>query len=169
MTFNRFELFGRLDAMAIPASTGWQLPDDTFETVESDYLPRVWSAWVESLRLNAPECLHTIEIGGGKTRLVPKYQVQAGDCENLSLLCLAHAMTGNWIGACRGGPRVGRTLGIAFYTATPRPENRNVSGPHCQLWQIDHGGNFQTFEPQLGEFVPWLKEEYPTAIFGIAA
>lgn len=167
MRFSTQELREFLARQNIPAHL-WQLPDLTFETVHGDYMPEVWQAWIDSLRKNAPECLTQMELGGGKTRTVPKWVAEGGDCDNHGLLCLAHAMMGNWINACRGGALVARTVGIAFYVATPRPENRHRAGGHCQCWQIDHDGKFQVWEPADGEWIPWTQEEAFSARFGLA-
>lgn len=168
MTFTQSDLRSFLGRLGIP-SYAWQLPDATYETVHDDYVPEVWEAWIESLRRNAPECLMQLAVGGGKTRTVPRWVEEGGDCDDHGVLCTAHAIMGSWISVCRGGPKVARTVGFAFYTAMPRAENRNRAGGHCQMWQINHAGEFKVWEPGDGQWVPWTALEYQTARFGFAA
>lgn len=168
MTFTRAELVLRLAGLGIPAY-GWQLPDGIYETVNDDYVPEVWQAWIDSLRANAPECLTQLQMGGGKTRTVPRWVAEGGDCDDHGYLCFAHALMGNWRNACRGGAKVARTVGIAFYTAMPRAENRNRAGGHCQVWAINHANEFKVWEPGDGDWIPWISLEYQTARFGLAA
>lgn len=168
MLFSNTELTQKLATYGIPSYL-WQFPDAEFSTAHDDYVPEVWQAWIDSLRQNAPECLTTLDIGGGKTRRVPRWRKDAGDCENHGILCFAHALMGNWISVCRGGPEVGRTVGIAFYNAIPRAENRNRAGGHCVVWAINHAGEFKIFEPGDGEWQQWTPDEYQSAIFGLCA
>lgn len=168
MTFSAEELRQNLARRGIPAYS-WQLADARYETVADDYPAEVWQAWIDSLRANAPELLTTLDLGGGKTRTVPKWVAEAGDCDDHAILCFAHAITGNWIGAARGGAKVGRTFGVAFYEAVPRPENRNRSGRHAVNWFINDQGVFRIFEPADGNYQEWLTAEYMSATFGICA
>jgi len=168
VTFTQIQLRERLLALSIPAWT-WQLADAGFETVDRSLPLEVWHAWIQSLRDNAPECLATIEIGGGKSRTVPRWIEEAADCENHSLMCFAHFLTGSWIFAARGGPRRGRCFGLVFYTAQPRAENRHRAGGHAALWCIDHAGEFRFFEPGDGEETALLEVERSSAFFGLAA
>lgn len=147
----------------------WQLADEVYETVSDHYVPEVWQAWIDSLKRNAPQTLMQLDIGGGKTRTVPRWKKEAGDCENASLMCFAHAMTGNWIGALAGGPEAGRAYGIVFFVAAPRAGNRHRAGGHCVMWWVNHNKELKFFEPGDGEEQPWVPEEFPTAYFGLAA
>ncbi len=167
MKFTQQELVAFLAALGIPTH-GWELPDALYETVQDDYLPSVWGAWIDSLRANAPDCLMTLDLGGGKTRVVPRWVEEGGDCDDAGVLCTGHAIMGNWINVCRGGAKVARTVGFAFYSATARAENRRREGGHCQMWQINHAGEFKVWEPGDGEWVPWLPGEFRTARFGMA-
>ena len=168
MTFTADELRQNLARRGIPV-LGWQFADAQYESVADDYPQEVWEAWIESLRANAPELLTTLDIGGGKRRTVPVWKLEAGDCDDHALICFAHALVGNWIGAVRGGAAVGRTFGVAFYEAVARPENRNRAGGHAVLWFINHQGVFRVFEPADGDTQEWLPSEYMSAHFGICA
>lgn len=164
----------RQEVIALAARPGisggvWQLADLQFATVSDDYAGAVWAAWVDSLRLNAPELLTTLDLGGGRSRLVPRWVAEAGDCDDHSLLCVAHAITGNWISAVRGGPKVARTYGLLFFTAQSRAENRFRAGAHSIVWYINHEGLFRTFEPGDGERIDLLPAEYASVSFGFAA
>ena len=168
MTFTADELRQNLALRGIPAH-GWQLADARYETVADDHLEEVWQAWIDSLRANASELLTTYDLGGGKTRTVPRWKEEAGDCDDHALICFAHALVGNWLGAVRGGAAVGRTFGVAFYHAVARAENRNRAGGHAVLWFINHQGVFRVFEPADGNTQEWLPAEYMSATFGICA
>lgn len=168
MIFTQQSLREFLLALGIPA-WGWQLADDEFETVSDEFVAEVWAAWIASLKANAPELLEVREIGGGKTRLLPKWRKNGGDCENISLICFGHEQTGNWIDAVRTGATKGRTYGITFFESQPRAENGHVAGGHCVIWYINHAGQFRVFEPQLGSAFAWLPAEFASAGFGLAA
>ena len=168
MRFTADQLRTHLLGLNLPAWQ-WQLPDVVFATVANDYAPAVWSAWLDSLRANAPECLEQRPVGGGKTRPVPRYIAEAGDCENHALLMMAHALMGQWISAAQGGARVGRAFGVLFYVAQPRAENGWRAGGHAKVWWINHAGEFRTFEPGDGEEQALNPVEINTAAFGLAA
>lgn len=167
MTFTVQELRAKLTSFGIPAWQ-WQLADEVYETVSNSYIPEVWEAWIDSLKRNAPKLLAPLNLGGGKTRMVPKWIKEAGDCENAAIICFAHAMTGNWLGAAQGGLKAGRTHGVTFFTAVPSAVNRNRAGGHAVQWWIDHAGEFHAWETGDGEEQPWVPAEYLSATFGIA-
>lgn len=168
MTFTQAQL---RDALTAHGLNGWafQLADTDYQTVPADYLADVWSAWIDSLQLNAPQLLTKRDIGGGKTRTVPRWIEQAGDCDDHALLCYAHALTGNWIGAIATGNRIARTCGVIFIYSEPRAENRNREGAHALLWFIDDAGKFGTFEPGDGDFGTLTPTEAASVQFGLCA
>lgn len=166
MTYTDAQLRVHLSSFGIPSFL-WQIADVKIATVSDDYIPEVWAAWVDSLRKNAPSLLTTLDIGGGKSRTVPRWIEEAGDCDNAACLCFAHAQMGNWLLSARGGPKVSRAYGFAFYTAEPRAANRNRAGGHAVMWWVNHEGLFRTFEPGDGEVQPWLPSEYMSARFGL--
>lgn len=168
LTLTTAALRQRLLERGVPA-WNWAFADDTYRTVAADYPAAVWAAWIESLRANAPQLLESRHLGGGLTRTVPRHIPEAGDCENHSLLCMGHALMGNWIAAAQGGPRTGLAFGLLHYTATPRPENRHREGGHAQLWFCDHAGELRTYECGDGELSQLTPAEWQSAIFGYAA
>lgn len=167
MRFKQAELRARLLALGIPA-WGWQLADTVYETVPDDYPQKVWEAQVDEFRANAPELLTALPLGGGKSRLVPKWIEEAGDCDDGAFVIVAKAIVGNWLNAARGGPKVARCFGLLFFTATPTAENRNRSGGHAVVWIINHAGEFKVFEDFDGEYEQPSPADLTTASFGIA-
>ncbi len=168
LTLTTAALRQRLLERGVPA-WNWACSDDTYRTVAPDYVAEVWGAWIEALRANAPQLLTSRDVGGGLRRTVPLWVEEAGDCDNHALLCLAHALTGNWIAAAQGGPRTGLAFGLLHYTATARANNRHRAGGHAQLWFCDHAGELRTYECGDGEESKLTPDEWQSAIFGYAA
>ncbi len=168
MKFTQPQLRELLAAQAVPVWQ-WQLPDALYETVSADYMLANWSAWIDALRLNGPALLTQIDLGGGKTRTVPRWLEEAGDCDDAAMCCLAHGITGNWLHALRGGSRVGRCRGLVYLNAEPRAENRGRSGQHAMIWFVDHEGQYRAFEPGDGTLGTFTLNERMTSRFGLAA
>jgi hypothetical protein len=114
----------------------------------------VFQAWLESLRANAPALVDVRQLGGGKTRLVPRYVVNGFNCRGQGLLCYAHGMAGFAIKGATANPPLDHdslAFGFCHYTATPRADNLGRNGRHENLCFIDHEGVFQSFEQGDGE------------------
>jgi hypothetical protein len=164
--FTQAELRLKLASLGINA-WGWQLPDVSYETVPVGYGQKVWDAIIDEFRANAPELLTTLQLGGGKTRVVPKWIEEAGDCDDGAFVMVAKAIIGNWINAARGGAKAGRTFGLMFFTAEPRAENRNRAGGHALVWEIDDSGTFRVYENGDGEYIVLTPTELASSFFGI--
>lgn len=112
---------------------------------------------MEGLRANAPQLVDVLSLAAGRSRLVPRYVANGFCCRGHAALVYGHILTGFALKgvarAVEGSPLVEDALavGILHYLALPRSENRFRSGPHANLWFIDHEGEFQTFEPGDGE------------------
>lgn len=167
--FTSTELRAKLVEVGIQFAYNWQLPDTTYETVDDRYPQDVFDAIVEEFRLNAPELLTVLQLGGGKTRLVPKWIEEAGDCDDGAFVMMSKALIGNWRNAIAGGPRVARCMGVFFYTATPRAENRFRAGGHAKIWYINHNQQFRVYEDFDGEAGLLTGPELMSAGWGIAA
>lgn len=150
------------------SATLWQLPDDSYEPCSIEFVLANWQAWLDSRP--AELCLFE-DVAGKSIRTAPRWVANAGDCDNLGLGTMAWADCGNALKAVQTSTaRGGLAYGVMFYDAAPaRPDNFNVSGPHCINWFVDQAGWVRFFEPGQG------KEVYPTAIerasawFGLAA
>lgn len=160
------ELRSLLIAAGLPASL-WQLPDSFYEAFYPESLVQIYEAWVAA----RPDSLCTMRaVGGGKTRRVPLWIADAGDCDNLALGLMAWADVGNALAAAKGPARGGLACGVLFFTAGPaRAENYNVAGPHAINWMVLHDRTVAFFEPGVGSFIDLNPAERSSAWFGLAA
>ncbi len=160
------DLRSLLIAAGLPASL-WQLPDSTYATMTPSRLIQIWSAWVEARPI---ELTSARELGGGKTRRVPRWIAEAGDCDNLALGLMSWADVGNAMAVAGGASRDGLACGVLFYNAGPaRAENFHVAGGHAINWLVGHDLTVQFFEPGVGEFTDLNTAERSSAWFGLAA
>lgn len=151
----------------LPASL-WQLPDEHYETVSEEFVLENWRAWLDA---RPSELITRIDVGGGKTRPVPRWIESAGDCDNLALGTMAHANTGNALASVkRKQTRGGLSYGVQFYMAGPaRLDNFGVAGGHAINWFVNPMHLVRHFEPGRGEFVTLNTTERSTSWFGLAA
>ena len=167
MLLTRIDLLNALNAGG--AST-WcaHLNGTRFATVSHDWVRDVWSAGVAALRANAPARVEQRAIGGGATRLFPRYILNGFCCRGVSLFIYAHGMTGFALQAAQAPTPLDHdalAFGWLEYTAEPRAANYGRDGRHEQLWFVDHAGNFQTFEGGDGDQEPFTPSELKSITF----
>ncbi len=122
----------------------WTLDDETHDALSVTFVEEAFEDWVHSL----PNILRTVrDIGGGKTRLVPRWIAEVYDCDNLArsfanFLDEALAVDAASGGRTRGNPAAGKfnfTL--------------DSGGGHARVWFVDMFGNVRSFDPGIGELV----------------
>lgn len=158
MLLTRQQLIERLITGGVPTDA-WagafnSIQGITFSTVSRAWVESVFSAGVDALRLNAPSLVTMRDIGGGKSRAVPRYFLNGFCCRGHSLFLYAHGMTGFALqaSATPGGlDHDALAFGFLHYTAQPNAENLGRNGRHEILWFVDNEGVFQTFEGGDGE------------------
>lgn len=153
MILSRDQLYTALAVARVP-TFGARLVGDRFATVSAEWVAQVWAAGVDALARNAPRLVMSRELGGGLPRVVPRYLLNGFCCRGHGLFIYAHGMTGFAQQAAESSAPLDHdalAFGFLHYTATPRADNLNRSGPHENLWFVDHSGAFQTFEPGDGE------------------
>jgi hypothetical protein len=168
MILSRDQLCAAVLAGGVPpvAWFGGCIQGSQFSSVSREWVADVWKAALESLHVNAPQLIEVRQIGGGVSRVVPRYVLNGFCCRGHGLLAYAHGMTGfALMGAGAGLPFDALAFGFLHYTATPRAENLNRNGRHENLWFIDHQGTFQSFEPGDGEENEMTPEEVQSITF----
>lgn len=157
------KLLPRAQVLEIAAAAGIPIgrqelfaPDEiganVFATVSRDWVAEVAQATLEELRRNAPELVDVRQLGGGKTRLVPRYVLNGFCCRGHSLKAYSNGMLGFAVQGARAAaagaplPYDGLAWGFYHFTASPRPENYQRDGRHEKLWGIDHDLVFFNYE-----------------------
>lgn len=125
-----------------------EISGDVFSTVTPEFLAGAWKGFVDNL----PDSLIEMRPVGssGLTVKVPRYLLNGFCCRGVSLAVYASAMLGFAIDAAHASEPLDHdalAFGFFHYTAQPRAGNLFRSGRHEQLWFIDSGGVFRTFEP----------------------
>lgn len=157
MILSRLGLAATLGAAGVARKVIPRLEGVNFATVSREFVSDSFAAAMDGLRANAPEMVDVLDLGQGRSRLVPRYVANGFCCRGHAVLVYSHVLTGFAIKGARaalaGTPLVedGLAVGVVHYLALPRPDNRGRSGPHANLWFVDHEGHFQTFEPGDGE------------------
>lgn len=122
-----------------------------FGTVARPWVERGWTEAVENL---PAELVEVRQLGGGRSRRVPRYFLNGFNCRGHGLYVYSQLLMGFALQAARSPTALDHdalALGVLHYTAEPRADNLLRAGRHLQLWFIDHAGQFQTFEPGDGE------------------
>lgn len=136
----------------------WDLDDVAFDAFSDRFIDQAFGDWVQSL----PECLRTTrDVGGGKTRLVPKWIPEVFDCDNhvkSFATYLNEAMAAD--AATRRVSRGNAASGIFKFWLEV-----NADKAHARLWYITHDGVARSFDPGTGERVTETQDEKET-IFG---
>jgi hypothetical protein len=121
--------------------------------------------------MSAPALVEVLDLGNGRSRRVPVYVAEGFCCRGHGLCVYAHGMLGfamqGVAAKLHGVPLAHDALAFGFleFLAWPRADNRQRSGPHQQVWFIDHDGRFQTFEPGDGEENEFTAEELASIRF----
>jgi len=172
MILTRQELLDTFIRGGVPswvvASLAHSIQGVRFGTVSREWVSASWNAWLDSLRLNAPELVTLRDLGGGRSRLVPNYVLNGFNCRGQGLLAYAHGMTGYALQAARSRIALEHDAlawGFLHYTARPRSDNLNRDGRHENLWFVDHAGTFQSFEQGDGEENEMTPEEVASITF----
>lgn len=155
MTITRQQLTEAVTKAGIPSLT-WFLSQqcvqgNTFATVSREWVHEVWKNAIEALPLNMIEVR---PLPGGRSVIVPRYFLNGFNCRGHSLYVYSQGMMGFAAKAAASPtqlPNESLAFGFMHYIAEARTDNLGRSGPHEQLWFIDHAGDFQTFEPGDGE------------------
>lgn len=136
----------------------WDLDDVAFDAFSDRFIEQAFEDWVHSL----PECLRTTrDIGGGKTRLVPKWIPEVFDCDNhvrSFATYLDEAMAADAV--TRGITRGNAASGIFKFWVECDPNKA-----HARLWYVNHEGVARSFDVGMGERVAETTAEKET-IFG---
>lgn len=137
----------------------WDMDDLSYDAFSERFVDQAFEDWVHSL----PECLRTTrDIGGGKTRIVPKWIAEVFDCDN-------HARSfGNFLNEAMAVDAV--TRGVARGNAASGKFNFLVAADatkgHARTWYINHDGRALSFDAGMGEHVNETPAEQATIMGG---
>lgn len=137
----RAELITSLADAGYLAGT-WGLPkDDRFQPISCDFVREALPLWVESLPV---ELVTTLDIGGGKTARVPRWEPESGDCDNIAADFCAYLARCVWRDAIKYGRVRGNVAaGQLFFQVDPGAP----SSGHAVVWFIDHAGLAHHVDP----------------------
>jgi hypothetical protein len=133
-----------IEAGYMRAGAEWTLDDNAYDPLPVAFVEQAFEDWVHSL----PAILCTVrDLGGGKTRIVPKWIPEVYDCDNharsfANFLDEALAVDAAVKGITRGNPSAGK-----FNFTRDDKEN------HARTWFIDTNRRARSFDPGMGELV----------------
>ena len=163
MILSREGLLAILDANNVPTNRARFTAQDeidgvTFGTIDPQWVQDSFEAWVETDR--GTKLVATRDIGGGKDILVPNYIAPGYVCRHAAFRFFAHLIAGLALRAAETTQAFDAyAIGVVYYTATPRPEDKGRNGRHARIMFVADDGTLRQFEEGDGSPEPMTPEE----------
>lgn len=169
MLLTRNQYLGKLVLAGVPLGCDDEINGNLFRTIPDVYVADSWRAFVEMLDGCEPKLTELLEVGGGKTRLVPKYLAPGIVCRHWAFSFYGFLLLGLAERAARTlQPCDGYAIGPVYYFAKPRAEDRYRDGKHARILYVNDDGVVKQFEEGDGLPEPMIPEELASITLRIA-